>query len=257
MTNVHPTAVVHGRTSLGEDVEVGPYSIVGPDVVIGDRTRIGSHVCIQGPTIMGSDCQVYFSAAVGFPPQDLKYRGEETKLVVGDGNVIREFTTLNRGTAASGATLIGNNNLLMAYVHVAHDCVIGNGNIIANGVQLAGHVVIEDYVCVGGLVPIHQFVRIGSYAFIGGGCRVPQDVPPYFKAAGDPLRLYGLNSVGLRRRDFDAERTVILKKAYKLLCRSNLNTSQALQLMATELPQTPEIRHLVDFARATKRGIVK
>jgi UDP-N-acetylglucosamine acyltransferase len=257
MTNVHPAAIIHARASLGEDVEVGPYTTIGPDVVVGDRTRIGSHVCIQGPTTIGGDCQVYFSAAVGFPPQDLKYRGEEAKLVVGDSNVIREFTTLNRGTAASGTTLIGDNNLLMAYVHVAHDCVIGNGNIIANGVQLAGHVVIEDYVCIGGLVPVHQFVRIGSYAFIGGGCRVAQDVPPYFKAAGDPLRLYGLNSVGLRRRNFDAESTAILKKAYRLLCRSDLNTAQALQLMATDLPQTEEIRHLVDFARATKRGIVK
>ncbi len=257
MTSVHPTALVDPGAQLGDDVEIGPYTVIGADVVVGDRTIVGPHVQIQGPTRIGSDCRIFFSAAVGFPPQDLKYKGERTSLELGNRNVIREFVTLNRGTAASGATRIGDGNLLMAYVHVAHDCTIGDGNVLANAATLAGHVTIEDRTVIGGLVPIHQFVRIGSYAFVGGGFRAVQDVPPYVKAAGEPLRLYGLNTIGLRRHGFEDSTIAVLKKAYRLLCRSGLNTTQALDRIGSELPQTPEVQYFVGFFDGTKRGIVK
>ncbi len=257
MTSIHPTAVVDPAAELGEDAEVGPYTVIGPDVVIGDRTQIGAHAHIQGPTKIGADCRISSSTAIGFPPQDLKYKGEKTSLEVGDRNVIREFVTLNRGTAASGVTKIGGGNLLMAYVHVAHDCAIGDGNVLANAVTLAGHVTIEDHTVIGGLVPIHQFVRIGSYAFIGGASRVTKDVPPYTKAAGEPLRLYGLNTVGLKRHNFDDETLAVLRNAHRLLCRSGLNTTQALERIASELPAIPEVQHLLRFIGETERGIVK
>jgi UDP-N-acetylglucosamine acyltransferase len=254
---LHPTAIIDPRAELGEGVEVGPYALIGPDVTVGEGTRIGPHANIQGLTTIGQECQIFFGAAVGFPPQDLKYRGEKTALEIGDRNVIREFTALNKGTAASGSTRIGSDNLLMAYVHVAHDCVIGNHNVLANAAQLAGHVTIGDHTVIGGLVPIHQFVRVGSYAFIGGAFRAMRDVPPYMKAAGSPLRLYGLNHVGLRRCNFDPETIAVLKRAYRLLSRSRLNTSHALERISEDLPQIPEIQHLVSFVRDTKRGIVK
>jgi len=257
VTAVHPTAVVDPAAELGEDVEIGPYTVIGPDVVVGDRTRIGSHVNVQGPATIGADCRIFFSSALGFPPQDLKYKGERTSLQLGERNVVREFVTLNRGTAASGATRIGDGNLLMAYVHVAHDCTIGHGNVLANAVTLAGHVTIEDFTVIGGLVPIHQFVRVGAYAFVGGACRLMKDVPPYTKVAGEPPRLYGLNSVGLRRHNFDDDSLATLKHAHRLLCRSGLNTAQAVERIASELPDTPEVQHLLRFIAETKRGIVK
>ncbi|MBT8488146.1 MAG: acyl-ACP--UDP-N-acetylglucosamine O-acyltransferase, partial [Gemmatimonadetes bacterium] len=194
-------------------------------------------------------------AVLGTDPQDLKYQGERAPLEIGDRTVIREFATLNRGTAASGRTIVGSDCLLMAYSHVAHDCVLGNHVILANAVNMAGHVIIEDWVIVGGLTPIHQFVRIGAHAFVGGGSRVAQDVPPYCRAAGNPPKLYGLNSVGLERRGLSQEVRSALKKAYRMLFQGDVNLTQALERAESEVNSTPEVRHLIQFIRASERGI--
>ena len=198
-TRVHDTAIVDSGASLGEGVEVGPWALIGPGVRVGDGTVVGPRVLIERDTQVGEDCQIANGAVLGTDPQDLKYKGEHSELHVGDRTVVREFATLNRGTEASGRTVVGSDCLLMAYSHVAHDCEIGNHVVLANSVNMGGHVVIEDWASVGGLTPIHQYVRIGAHAFVGGGSRVPQDIPPYCRAAGNPPKLYGLNSVGLQR----------------------------------------------------------
>ncbi|HVF07236.1 MAG TPA: acyl-ACP--UDP-N-acetylglucosamine O-acyltransferase, partial [Actinomycetota bacterium] len=216
-TNVHPTAIVDHSAQLGEGVTVGPWAIVGPRVRVGDGTEVGPRVLIEKDTVVGKDCRLANGAVLGTDPQDLKYKGERSTLEVGDRTVVREFATLNRGTAASGRTIVGTDCLLMAYTHVAHDCEIGNHVVLANSVNMAGHVIIEDWVIVGGLTPIHQFVRIGAHAFVGGGSRVPQDIPPYCRAAGNPPRLYGLNAVGLERRGLSEDVRRALKQAYRIL----------------------------------------
>ena len=202
---VHATALVDAGVELAPEVVVGPFSILGPGVTVGAGTTIGPHVLIERDTTVGRNCRISYGAVLGTDPQDLKYKGEETVLEVGDRTVIREYATLNRGTAASGSTVVGSDCLLMAYTHVAHDCEIGNHVVLSNAVNMAGHVIIEDWAVVGGLSPIHQFVRIGAHAFIGGASRVAQDVPPYVRMAGSPPKLYGLNSVGINRRGFSEE----------------------------------------------------
>lgn len=254
-TVIHPTALVDDEAELGQGVVVGPWAIVGPRVRIGDGTEVGPRVLIERDTSVGEDCRLANGAVLGTDPQDLKFKGERTRLEVGDRTVIREFATLNRGTFASGLTAVGSDCLLMAYTHVAHDCELGNHVVLSNAVNMAGHVTIEDWVIVGGITPIHQFVRIGAHAFVGGGSRIAQDVPPYCRVAGNPPGLYGLNSVGLERRGFSAEVRRALKHAYRILFQSKLNLTQAVTRATEEVEPIPEVRHLLEFVRASERGI--
>jgi UDP-N-acetylglucosamine acyltransferase len=247
--------MIDDSVDVGEGVVIGPYSIVGPGVVLGDRTHLGPHVVIERDTTIGAGCTIATGAVLGSDPQDLKYAGEPTRLFVGDRTVIREYCTLNRGTSAQGFTSVGSDCLLMAYVHVAHDCVLGDHVILANAVNMAGHVTIHDWAIIGGMTPIHQFVRVGAHAFVGGGSRVAKDVPPFVKAAGSPLQLYGLNSVGLQRRGFDEETRRELKRAYRLFFASTLNTTQALERARVELRVCPEIEAFLGFFEATERGV--
>ena len=252
---VHETALVDPEAELGPGVEIGPYAVVGPRVSLGAGTRVGPHALIERDTVVGEDCTIAKGAVLGTDPQDLKFQGEDTTLEIGDRTVIREYATLNRGTSASGHTLVGSDCLLMAYTHVAHDCELGSHVILSNAVNMAGHVVIEDWVIVGGLTPIHQFVRIGAHAFVGGGSRIPQDIPPYCRAAGNPPKLYGLNSVGLERRGFSQEVRKALKQAYRSLFQSGLNVSQGVARAEEEAPPIPEVKHLLRFIKESDRGI--
>lgn len=254
-TRVHPTAIVDPDAELGEGVTVGPWVIIGPGVRVGRGTEVGPRVLIERDTIVGEDCRLANGAVLGTDPQDLKYNGEHSTLEVGDRTVVREFATINRGTAASGRTVVGTDCLLMAYTHVAHDCVIGNHVVLANAVNMAGHVLIEDWVIVGGLTPIHQFVRIGAHAFVGGGSRIPQDVPPYCRAAGNPPKLFGLNTVGLERRGLSDETRRALKQTYRLLFQGNENLSDALDRAEREVVGIPEVKHLIQFVRSSERGV--
>ena len=252
---VHPTAIVDPDAKLAPGVSVGPYSIVGPGVAVGRGTVLGSHVLIERDTTLGEQCQIGKGAVLGSDPQDLKYEGEPSCLIVGDRTVVREYATLNRGTRASGRTLVGSDCLIMAYAHVAHDCEIGNHVVLSNAVNMAGHVVIEDWAMVGGLTAIHQFVRIGAHSFCGGGSRVPQDIPPYLKVAGNPVKLYGLNAVGLERRGVSEDVKRALKQTYQVLFQSKLTLTRCLDIAEAEVPQIPEVRHLLTFIRSSKRGI--
>ena len=252
---IHSTALVDAGADLDRGVVVGPYSILGPGVTVGAGTRIGPHVLIERDTVVGRDCQISKGAVLGTDPQDLKFKGERTVLEVGDRTVIREYATLNRGTAALGRTVVGSDSLMMAYTHVAHDCEIGNHVVLSNAVNMAGHVVVEDWVIVGGLTAIHQFVRLGAHAFVGGASRISQDIPPYVRVAGNPSKLYGLNSVGLDRRGFSEEVRRALKSAYRILFQSSLNVTQGLDRAEAEVEQLPEVRHLLTFIRNSQRGI--
>ena len=254
-TQIHPTAILDPDAELGVGVVIGPWSIIGPKVVIGDGTAIGPHVLVEESTTIGADCRLSQGAVLGTDPQDLKYSGEQTALTVGDRTVIREYATLNRGTAASGKTTVGDDCLLMAYSHVAHDSIIGNSVVLANAVNMAGHVVIEDWATVGGLTAIHQFVRIGAHAFVGGASRTSQDVPPYTRGAGSPMKLYGLNAVGLERRGFSLEVRKALKQAYRLVFQSNMNTSQGVETAFGQVEAFPEVRHFLTFIRDSQRGV--
>lgn len=253
----HETSVVSKGARLDESVKVGPYSIIEDGVTIGERTEISSFCLIRRGTVIGRDCRIFHGAVIGELPQETKQRGGGGFCWVGNGNTIREYVTIHRATDEDGATVVGDGNYLMAYVHVAHNCKIGSGVTIANATNIAGWVEIEDYAVISGLCPVHQWVRIGTHAMIGGGYRVPKDVPPYCLAAGDPLRVRGLNLIGLRRHGFPKETLSILKEAYRILFRAKLNTSQALESIANGLPQIEEIEHLVQFIEGSKRGIVK
>jgi UDP-N-acetylglucosamine acyltransferase len=252
---VHPTAIIDTDASLAADVAVGPYSIVGPGVEVGRGTVLGSHVLVERDTTIGEQCQIAKGAVLGSDPQDLKYEGESSRLFVGDRTVVREYATLNRGTRASGKTVVGSDCLIMAYAHVAHDCEIGNHVVLSNAVNMAGHVVIEDWAMVGGLTAIHQFVRLGAHSFCGGGSRVPQDIPPYLRVAGNPVKLYGLNTVGLERRGVSEDVKRSLKKTYQVLFQSKLTLTHALDVAAEEVEQIPEVRHLLTFIRSSERGV--
>jgi len=254
--DVHATAIVDAGVELGSGVTIGPYSVVGPGVSIGAGTSLGPHVLVERDTAIGEACTIAKGAVLGTDPQDLKYQGETTFLVVGDRTVIREYATLNRGTAARGRTEVGSDCLLMAYVHVAHDCVVGDHVVLSNAVNMAGHVIIGDHAIVGGLTAIHQFVRIGGHAFVGGASRVPKDVPPYLKAAGNPMQLYGLNGVGLQRRGFSEDVRVQLKRAYRIFFHSQLNVSQAIERARAELPPSPELETFLSFVEESERGIL-
>jgi UDP-N-acetylglucosamine acyltransferase len=257
VSKIHKTAIVDPRAELASDVEVGPFSIIEGDVHIGEGSKIYSHVLIADGARIGKQCVIHHSAAIATVPQDLKFAGEKTTLEIGDHTVIREFCDLNRGTTNRKKSVIGNHNFIMAYTHVAHDCFLGDNVILANGVQLAGHVTVEDYVIIGGLVPIHQFCSIGKHAFIGGGYRVPQDVPPYILAAGEPMGYKGLNVIGLRRRGFSSETIRALQSCYRLIYQSKLNRSQALQAVRQEVPDIPEVQAVIAFIEASERGIIR
>lgn len=257
MSGIHSTALVSTKAEIQENVIIGPFTIVEENVKIDDGTEIASNVLITAGTRIGKNCKIFNGAVLGTLPQDLKFKGEKTTLEIGDNTTIREYCTLNRGTKYRNKTVVGSNCFLMAYVHVAHDCVIGNNVILANAVNMGGHTSIEDYASVGGMDPIHQFVRIGCHSFIGGGFRIDKDVPPYILAAGEPLTFAGLNIVGLTRRGFLKEALIQLKRAYKLIYRSKLNVSQALTRIKEELELTPEIKHVIDFIDASERGIIK
>jgi UDP-N-acetylglucosamine acyltransferase len=255
---IHPTAVIHPKAQLDESVDIGPYAVIGEHVSIGRGTTVGAHTVIEGWTRIGEENRIFPLAAVGGIPQDLKYKGEKTLLIIGDRNTVREFTTLQPGTVTGIAkTVIGNDNLFMAYCHVAHDCIIGNRVIMANGSTLAGHITVEDYVILGGLSAVHQFVRIGESVMLSGGAMVGQDVAPYTIAAGDRARMRGLNLVGLRRRGFTSDTIAILKKAYRLLVFSKLRIADAVARIRAELPAIPEINHFVEFIETSERGICR
>ncbi len=255
-TEVHGTAIIHEGAELGEDVRIGPYSIIGPDVKIGDGTVVGSNILIDGFTTIGAGNTIFHGAALGTPPQALKYRGARSFTRIGDNNVIREYATVNSATGEGDSTVVGSNCLLMAYSHVAHDCVVGDNAILANAVNLGGHVSVHDYAIVGGMVPVHQFVRIGAHSFIGGGNRLVKDVLPFVRVAGSPSKVLGLNMVGLKRRGFDESRIEPIKAAYRLIYRSGLNVSQAIERMEIEIKPSPEIETLLDFIRGSQRGII-
>jgi UDP-N-acetylglucosamine acyltransferase len=256
--SIHPTAIVAPTARLGAGVTIGPYSTIGDQVTLGDGTTVGAHVVIEGGAQVGRNCRIFSHAVLGSEPQDLKFRGEKSMLLVGDGTVIREFATLNRATSGGGGkTVVGRGCLIMAYAHVAHNCHLGEGVILANAATLGGHVVIEEHAIVGGLTGVHQFCRIGAHAIIGGCSGILLDIPPYVKAQGNRARLFGLNTVGLKRRNFPPEAIRHLKQAYRLLFLSGLNTSQALERIATELPACAEVQHLVHFIKTSERGITR
>ena len=256
MTNAHPTALVHPDARLAEDVVIGPYAVIGEHVVVGARTRIDGHAMVEGRTIIGADCHVFPFCSIGQPPQDLKYGGEPTRLVVGDHNVFREYVTLNLGTASGGGvTTIGDHNFFMAYVHVAHDCHIGHHTVLANAATLAGHISVGDWATVGGLVGVHQFVRIGAHAMVGGCSGLGQDVPPYLIAAGRPATLYGLNAIGLKRRGFNDEQVQALKQAYQTLFRSKLKRREAIKEATAKWGADPEVMAMVRFVEQSERGV--
>lgn len=255
--NIHETAVVHSKAELGKNVEIGPFTIIEDDVSIGDGTKIAAHVRIASGTRVGNDCNIFHGAVLGSIPQDLKFAGEVTTLEIGHGTTIREYATLNRGTSDRWKTIVGNGCLLMAYSHVAHDCILGDNVVIANSVNMAGHVILEDYVGVGGITPIHQFVRIGKHSFIGGGYRVPKDVPPFILAMGEPLQYAGLNLVGLKRRGFNSKTLTALKSAYKIIYRQNLNLEDALKKIEQDIEQFEEVKYLVSFYRNSERGVIR
>ena len=255
MESIHPTAIIDPGARIGEGVTIGPYSIIGENVEIGDGTIIGAHNVINGWTRIGKKCRIFHSSCIGIEPQDLKYGGDPSRVEIGDGNTIREFVTIHRGTDKGDFTRIGDHNLLMAYVHIAHNCVIGDHVILANAVTLAGYVAVEDHAIIGGVTPIHQFVRVGAHAFIGGGSRVPQDIPPFLLASGNPLKIVGINQVGLKRRGFSPETCQHLRRAYKIIYRSDKNVSQAIETIRKELPEIPELDRLVEFIESSERGI--
>jgi len=255
---IHETAIVHPKAEVGENVEIGAYSIVRENVTIGSRTKIGPHVVIDPYVDIGSDCRIFQFAAIGAEPQDLKFSGEKTFVKIGSGNVIREFVTIHRGTAdGSGVTEIGEDNLIMAYSHVAHDCKLGRRIVLSNNATLAGHITIGDYSVIGGLVAIHQFVRVGNFAFIGGKSAVVKDIPPYMIAAGDRAKLHGLNVVGLKRQGFSNNTLAMLKKAYRLVFRIGLTLNEAIERVAAEVEQVPEVVHLIEFIKSSERGITR
>ena len=255
---VDPSAQVHPSARIGEGTVVGPHAIVGPHVTIGARCRIGASSVVEGWTEIGDDCQIYPMVSIGLAPQDLKYKGEATRLTIGRRNTFREFATIHRGTKGGGGlTCIGDDNLFMAYVHVAHDCVIGNGTIFANGATLAGHVTVGDYSTISAYSGVHQFCRVGVHAYVGGYSVVTKDALPFGKSVGNRARLYGLNTIGLARRGFTQDTIAQLKRAYRYLLVSKLNTARALAAIEHDPTLTaPEVAYLVDFIRTSTRGVI-
>lgn len=256
---LHPTAVIHPGAKLGADVKIGPYCVIGEEVEIGDGCELIGHVHIDGPLRAGPGNKFFPYAAVGAIPQDLKFHGERSETIIGANNTFREFVTIHRGTQGGGAiTRIGNQNLLMAYTHIAHDCIIGDHTILANGATLAGHVIIEDYAVVGAFTGIHQFCRVGRHSIIGGYSTITKDVLPFSTTASErACRAFGINSEGLKRRGFSFERREKLNHAFRLLCSSKLNTAQALEKIREEAGTSEDLEHLLSFIETSKRGVIK
>ena len=258
MSTIHRTALIDRQAEIDSDVEIGPYTVIGAGVRIGKETKVASHVVMEGRTSVGQGNVIFPFATIGSKPQDLKYRGEASELIIGNHNTIREYVSLNPGTAGGGmVTRVGDHNLLMMHCHIAHDCLLGSHNIIANGATLGGHVVVEDYVIVGGLVGIHQFARVGSGAILGAGSMVSKDVPPFCNATGDRARLRGLNLEGLKRRGFTANAIDALRKAYRIIFQSKLKTKDALEKVRREVSPTLEIDMLLTFIAQSQRGICR
>lgn len=256
-TKIHPKAMVSPKAKLGDNVTVGPYAVIEADATIGCGTSIDSFAQVLGHTQVGSDCRIFSYAMVGSIPQDLKYTGERSYLTIGNNNNIREFVTINPGTEKDGRTVVGDNNLIMAYSHIAHDCIVGSDNVLANAATLAGHVTIEDSVVIGGLVAIHQFCRVGSFSILGGCSKVVQDIPPYSMCDGHPAKICGLNLIGLRRAKFSSKAITDIKKAFKILFFENHSFSKASDLVKKQFPASKEIDTLLDFIASSKRGISK
>jgi UDP-N-acetylglucosamine acyltransferase len=255
---IHPTAIISSRAQIGADVSIGPYSLIGEDVVIADGVEIAGHVVIEGPCEIGSATIIYPFSSIGLPPQDLKFKGEKTRLTIGERNVIRENVTMNRGTAAGGSlTSVGDDNLIMTQCHVAHDCRVGSDNIFANGASLAGHVTMGDYITIEAYTGIHQFCRIGDHAFIGAYSKIVKDALPYARIDGRDAKCYGPNTLGLRRRGFSDEALRNIKHAFHLLLTSKLNTSQALERLKAEMSGLREIDYLIEFIENSERGVTK
>ena len=255
---IHPTAIISDTAVIADDVEIGPYSIIGDGVEIDTGTRVDSHVVINGPTKIGKDNHIYQFASVGEDPQDKKYAGEPTKLIVGDRNIIREFCTISRGTAdGDGETIIGDENLIMAYVHIAHDCVIGDKTVMANNATLAGHVSVGDWVIFGGFSGVHQFCNIGSHAFVGMFAAINRDIPAYLMVSGYPAAPKGIISEGLKRRDFTAEQIRNIKEAYRLVYRKGLKLAEAIEEIAARVDSQPELGLFLDSLRSSERGIAR
>ena len=253
---IHPTAIISPDAEIAEDVEIGAFAIIGEGCTIGAGCIIAPRATLERNVALGDSVKVGIGSILGGAPQDLKYAGEETSVEIGDGTVIREYVTVNRGTSHSFKTTVGNNCLLMSYVHIAHDCRLGNNVILSNVVQLAGHVTIEDRAILSGLSAVHQFARIGHHSFIGGMSRVSKDIPPFLKAVGNPVKLYGLNTIGLQRSGIDEGTIRELKRAYRLLFRSDLNVTQAIERAQTEIEPLPEVLELIRFVEASERGVV-
>ncbi len=255
--NIHPSAIISKGAKLG-DVEVGPYTVIGPHVQIGDGTVIGPSVVIDGHTEIGTNNRIFQFASIGSAPQDLKYRNEPTRLVIGNNNIIREQVVINPGTPTGrGVTTIGSKNMLMIGSHVAHDCIVGDETVFANNATLAGHVTVESMAILGGLIAVHQFARIGRLAMVGGGAMATMDVPPYAVASGDRARLFGINIIGLRRRGFTKEKIQLIEKAYRILFRDSSSIDDAIKKVRDELPPDPEVLYIIDFIRASKRGVCR
>jgi len=255
---IHPTAIISSKAKIGHDVTIGPYSIIGDHVTIGDGTQIMSHVVIDPYVEVGSNCRIFQYAAIGAAPQAVKFKDEETWVKIGNGCIIREFVTIHRGTASGGRlTQIGEQCLLMAYTHVAHDCKVGRNVVMSNAATLAGHITIGDYASIGGLVAVHQFVRVGEYAFVGGKSALVKDVPPYVLAAGDRATLHGLNQVGLKRHGFSPQAISQLKKAYRLIFRIGLTLNEAIERVGAEVEPTAEVKNFIEFIKSSERGITR
>lgn len=253
---IHPTAIISPDAEIAADVEVGAFAIVGEGCVIGAGSVIAPRATLERNVTLGRSVKVGMGSILGGAPQDLKYAGEETSVEIDEGTIIREYVTVNRGTSHSFKTTVGKNCLLMTYVHIGHDCRVGNSVILSNLVQLAGHVAIEDKAIISGLSAVHQFARVGRHAFIGGMSRVAKDIPPFLKAVGSPVKLYGLNTIGLQRSGMDEATILELKRAYRLLFRSDLNITQAIERAQSELDPLPEVQELLRFVEASERGVV-
>ena len=258
MSQVHPTTVIDPGASIGADVEIGPYNVIDAGVVIGDGTRIGSHNLITGRTTIGRANRIFHFCSIGEANQDKKYQGEPTAVEIGDGNTIREYTSINRGTMQDvGVTRVGNNNWIMAYTHIAHDCQVGNETIFANGATLAGHVHVGDWAVLGGHSAFHQFVKVGAHSMVGGGSIVLQDVVPYVTVGGSPIASHGINAEGLRRRGFSDTAIAVLKRAYRALFKSGLTVAEARLELEKLAAEAPEVRLMIDFLDTAKRGILR
>ncbi|MBF0565544.1 MAG: acyl-ACP--UDP-N-acetylglucosamine O-acyltransferase [Nitrospirae bacterium] len=256
--HIHCTAIIGSNVELADDTAIGPYCIIGDNVKIGKGTKLVANVILEGQLVIGANCHVYPFTSIGLQPQDLKYDGRPTHVKIGDNNIIREYTTIHRASVSGdGVTEIGNNNYIMAYVHIAHDCKIGNSVVMANAATLAGHVEVEDHAFIGGIVAVHQFTRIGAYTMIGGFSGIGQDIPPYTIASGPRAKLYGLNVIGLKRNGFSDEQIQSLKAAYKILFRDKLTLKEALQQVQEQLNMSDEVRAMVNFIEKNKRGICR